>query len=312
MFPTMLRRKKFRLRLPSRTLVLGERTLIMGVLNITPDSFSDGGLYLAPDAAVLRALEIERAGADILDIGGESTRPGSQPISADEELRRVLPVLEALRGRLKIPISIDTAKSEVAEAAAAAGAEILNDVTALRADPCLADVSRRRKLPLILMHMRGEPRTMQRQPFARHILRDVTAALRRAVSLARRAGISKSQLILDPGLGFGKSYDQNFELLARLPELARLGFPLLVGASRKSFIGRALAAAPGVAARKPLIADAIDLAPESARIWGTAAAVAASVLAGAHIVRVHDVAEMSQVARVTDAILNARSLASRP
>jgi dihydropteroate synthase len=298
----MFRRKKFRLRLASRTLVLGDRTLIMGVLNVTPDSFSDGGLYLDPGAAVARALEIERAGADILDVGGESTRPGSQTISAAEELRRILPVLESLRGRLHIPISIDTSKSEVAEAAAAAGAEILNDVTSLRNDPRLADVARRRKLPLILMHMRGEPRTMQRHPFARHVLRDVTASLRRAVLLARRAGVPKSQLILDPGLGFGKSYLQNFELLARLPELARLGFPLLVGPSRKSFIGRALAPAP----RQSSTGADSGIATESARIWGTAAAVAASILAGAHIVRVHDVAEMSQVARVTDAVLNAR------
>jgi dihydropteroate synthase len=321
MFPTMSRRKKFRLRLASRTLVLGERTLIMGVLNITPDSFSDGGLYLDPGAAVARALEIERAGADILDVGGESTRPGSEGISAAEELRRILPVLEKLRGRLKIPISIDTAKSEVAEAAADAGAEILNDVTALRADPRLSDVARRRKLPLILMHMRGDPRTMQQQPFALHILRDVTAGLRRAVAIARRAGVPKSQIILDPGLGFGKSYEQNFELLDRLPELARLGFPLLVGPSRKSFIGRALAAsprnssivdAPGASQRGSSRGAASGIAPESARIWGTAAAVAASILAGAHIVRVHDVAEMSQVARVTDAVLNARSRAPRP
>jgi dihydropteroate synthase len=151
----MFRRRKFKLRLPSRTLVLGERTLVMGVLNVTPDSFSDGGLFLDADAAVARALEMERDGADIVDIGGESTRPGSQAISAEEELRRILPVLEKLRGKIKIPISVDTSKSEVAEAAAAAGAEILNDVTALRNDPRIAEVARRRKLPLVLMHMRG-------------------------------------------------------------------------------------------------------------------------------------------------------------
>jgi len=282
----MLRRKIFHLRLPSRRLVLGERTLLMGVLNVTPDSFSDGGHYLDPDAAALRALEIEHAGADILDIGGESTRPGSEGVTAEEELRRVLPVLEKLRGRLKIPISIDTAKSSVAEAAANAGAEILNDVTGLRNDPRIAEVARRRKLPLILMHMHGEPRTMQKAPFARNILHDVTLGLRHAVALARRAGMHQSQLILDPGLGFGKSYEQNFELLARISELARLGFPLLIGASRKSFVGRALGGAE-----------------KSERIWGTAATVAAAILGGAHIVRVHDVAEMAQVARVADAIL---------
>jgi dihydropteroate synthase len=287
----MFRRKIFRLKLPTRTLVLGERTLVMGVLNITPDSFSDGGVYFDRDAAVARALEIEKAGADILDIGGESTRPGAEGISAEEELRRVLPVLEQLCGMLKIPISIDTSKAEVAEAAAVAGAEILNDVTALRGDPRLADVTRRRKLSLILMHMRGEPRTMQKLPFARDVMRDVTAGLRRAVAVARRAGVPKAQIILDPGLGFGKSYPQNYELLSRLAQLARLGCPLLVGTSRKSFIGRALESALGV-----------GHVPEANRVWGTAATVAASVLGGAHIVRVHDVAEMVQVVRVADAI----------
>jgi dihydropteroate synthase len=280
-------RKKFKLRLPSRTLVLGERTLVMGVLNVTPDSFSDGGLYLDAEEAVARALAMERAGADILDIGGESTRPGSKGISAKEELRRILPVLEKLRGHIKIPISVDTSKAEVAEAAADAGAEILNDVTALRADPRLTEIARRRKLPIILMHMRGEPRSMQKKPFARNVMRDVTTGLRRAVATARRAGISKSQIVLDPGIGFGKSGTQNYQLLQKLPEFARMGFPLLVGTSRKGFLGKALG---GV--------------PENQRVWGTAATVAASILGGAHIVRVHDVAEMVQVARVADAILN--------
>jgi dihydropteroate synthase len=278
------------LRLPARTLSLGERTLVMGVLNVTPDSFSDGGLFLDTDTAVARALEIERAGADVLDIGAESTRPGSTGISADEELGRVLPVLEKLRGKIKIPISIDTSKSEVAEAAAAAGAEILNDVTALRNDPRIADVARGRQLPLILMHMRGEPRTMQKGPFAKDVVRDVLAGLRRSIALARRTGVSKSQIIIDPGIGFGKSYPQNFELLARLPELSGLGFPLLIGTSRKSFISRTVQRTTSASA------------PESARLWGTAATVAVSIMQGAHIVRVHDVAEMVQVARVTDVL----------
>lgn len=279
-------RKKFHIALRSRTLALGNRTLVMGVLNVTPDSFSDGGQYFDTDAAVARAFKIEREGADILDIGAESTRPGSEGISMHEELRRLLPVIERLRGRLKIPISIDTSKSEVAETAVAAGAEILNDVTALRTDPRLAEVARRRKLPIVLMHMRGEPRTMQKLPFARDVLRDVTTGLQRAAALAVRAGVPKRQIILDPGIGFGKSYPQNFELLARLPELARLGFPLMVGTSRKTFLGRALGGAP-----------------ESERAWGTAATVTACILGGAHIVRVHDVAEMVQVARVADALL---------
>jgi dihydropteroate synthase len=289
-------RKKFRLRLPaaaglpSRTVVLGERTLVMGVLNVTPDSFSDGGLFLDPDAAAARALEIERSGADLLDIGGESTRPGSLGVSAEEELRRILPVMERLRGKIKIPISVDTSKSEVAEAAVNAGAQILNDVTGLRNDPRIAEIARRHKLPLILMHMRGEPRTMQQAPFARNVLRDVAQGLRRAVAVARRKRVPASQILLDPGLGFGKSYGQNFELLARLPELARLGFPLLVGASRKSFVGHALGGAP-----------------KDQRVWGTAAAVTASILGCAHIVRVHDVAEMVQVARIADEILHPSS-----
>ncbi|MGC1672577.1 MAG: dihydropteroate synthase, partial [Candidatus Acidiferrales bacterium] len=191
----MFHRRKFKLRLPSRTLPLGESTLVMGVLNVTPDSFSDGGLFLDPEAAVAQAIAMEREGADIIDIGGESTRPGSRGISAEEELRRVIPVIEKLRGKLGIPISVDTSKSQVAEMAAAAGAEILNDVTALRNDPQIAEVARRRKLPLILMHMRGKPATMQKKPFARDVVRDVTTGLRRAVALARRAGVPKSQII---------------------------------------------------------------------------------------------------------------------
>jgi dihydropteroate synthase len=283
----MFTRKKFRLRLPSSTMVLGERTLLMGVVNVTPDSFSGDGLHLDVKAAVARALEMERDGADIIDIGGESTRPGAEWLAADEELRRVIPVLKLLRGRLKIPISIDTNKSEVAEAAAEAGAEIINDVTALRRDPRIAEVARRRKLPVILMHMRGEPQTMQTAPFERDVIRDVTQSLKKAAALAARCGIPKSQLVFDPGIGFGKSFAQNYELIARLPELARLGFPILAGPSRKGFIGRTLG---GI--------------PENERVFGTAAAVTACILQGAHIVRVHDVSEMAQVARVADMLVS--------
>jgi dihydropteroate synthase len=289
----VFRRKNFQLRLRSRTLGLGGRTLVMGILNVTPDSFSDGGRYVDREEAVAHALEMERAGADILDIGGESTRPGSTGISVQEEMRRVIPVVETLRGRLKIPVSIDTSKSEVAEAAIDQGAEILNDVTGLRGDPHLAEIAARRKLPLIVMHMRGVPATMQKKPFARDVMGDVTAGLRRAIAVALRAGVQKSQIILDPGIGFGKSAEQSFQLLARLPELARLGFPLLVGASRKSFLGKASGGTE-----------------KDARVWGTAAAVAASILGGAHIVRVHDVAEMVEVARVADAVANPHTPAS--
>jgi dihydropteroate synthase len=289
----MLRRKPYRLKLPARTLALGARTLVMGILNITPDSFSDGGKFFDPQRAIDHALAMEQAGADLLDIGGESTRPGSGGTPAEEELQRVLPVLEALRGRLKIPISIDTQKASVAEAALAAGAELINDISGLKSDPRIAEVAVRLRVPLILMHMRGEPRTMQKKPFARGVLKDVAAGLRAAAQRARRAGVLKNQIVLDPGIGFGKSFRQNYELLARLPELARLSFPLLVGTSRKMFLGATLAHNA-----QPL--------PASERIWGTAAAVTASVMGGAHIVRVHDVAEMAQVVRVADCLLEPR------
>ena len=288
----MFHRKQFRLRLPSRTLVLGERTLIMGVLNVTPDSFSDGGAFLNTPAAVARALQMEHDGADILDIGGESTRPSAAPISAAEELSRILPVLEALREKLRIPISVDSQKAEVAEAALATGAEMVNDVSALRTDPRIAEVCRRAHTPIILMHMRGTPSTMQQGPFARNVMRDIMVGLRQAISRARRAAIPKSQILLDPGIGFGKSYDQNFEILARLPEFARLGCPIVIGTSRKGFLGKALAM-PGEASLPP-----------DRRILGTAATVTASILAGAHIVRVHDVSEIASVIRVADAIVD--------
>jgi len=200
----MFRRRKFRLVLPSRTLLLGERTLIMGVLNITPDSFSDGGAFPSVESAVEHALQLERDGADILDIGGESTRPGARPVSVRQELLRILPVLQALQGRLGIPISVDTQKAEVAEAALAAGAELLNDVSALRTDPRLAQVAQRRAAPIILMHMRGTPQTMQHGPFARDVIKDVSTALRKAVTRALDAGIARSGILLDPGIGFGK------------------------------------------------------------------------------------------------------------
>ena len=281
-------RRKFRLRLPGRTLALGERTLVMGVVNVTPDSFSDGGLSLDPDAAAERALELERAGADIVDVGGESTRPGARPVPLEVELDRVLPVLEKLCGRLRVPISIDTSKAKVADLAAAAGAEILNDVTALAGDPAMGEVARRRRLAVILMHIRGRPRSMQRGPFARNALADVRRGLAAAARRARGAGLGRDRILLDPGIGFGKNYRQNFELLAQLPALGRLGFPLVVGPSRKAFIGAALGGAE-----------------PAARAWGTAAAATAAVLGGAHIVRVHDVSEMAQVVRVADAMFDA-------
>jgi dihydropteroate synthase len=289
----MHKRRIFRLELPSRTLVLGQRTLLMGVLNVTPDSFSDGGKFLDPRRAIEQALEMKRAGADLLDIGGESTRPGSTATPTDTELARVLPVLGGLRDVLKIPISVDTRKPEVAEAAITAGAQIINDVSGLRCDPRIAEVAARHGVPLILMHMRGEPATMQKKPFARDVMKDVTQGLRAAITKARRAGVRKSQIIIDPGIGFGKSFEQNYELLRKLTDIAKLGYPLLVGTSRKGFLGATLAREG-------------KSAPSDERLWATAATVTASILGGAHIVRVHDVAEMAQVARVADCLLDAK------
>jgi dihydropteroate synthase len=283
------RRRHFKLKLSSGTLALGERTLIMGVVNVTPDSFSDGGTFFDSFTAVNHALALEKSGADIIDIGGESTRPGAAMISAEEEMSRVLPVLLDLRGKLRIPISIDTRKAVVAEAAIAAGAEIVNDVSALQFDPVLAEVIRRRKVPMVLMHMRGDPANMQKGPFAKNVFQDVRARLRAAVARARRAKIPRAQIILDPGIGFGKSYRQNFELLAHLERLATLGYPLLVGTSRKAFLGATLESAKNPAS-------------PGERIWGTAATITAAILGGAHMIRVHDVAEMAKVARVADAV----------
>ncbi len=283
-------RRRFHLKLRSRTLTLGERTIVMGVLNVTPDSFSDGGKYDQPEAAIERALAMEQEGADMLDIGGESTRPGAEETSAAEELDRLLPVLEGLRGRLKIPVSVDTRRAAIAEFAIRAGAEMINDVSGLRTDARLAEVVAKNGVGLILMHMRGEPRTMQRGPFARDVVSDVVSVLRESAAMARKAGVAKTQIILDPGIGFGKSYAQNYELIEKLPRLAALGYPLLVGTSRKGFLGATLAREG-----KP--------APPEERIWGTAATVTASILGGAHVVRVHDVAKMVQVARVADCVV---------
>jgi dihydropteroate synthase len=308
-------RKIFRWRLAKRTLLLGKKTLVMGVLNITPDSFSDGGKFFSQQKAIQHALAIEKAGADILDIGGESTRPGSAEISVVEELRRLLPVLQALRGKLRIPISVDTRKASVAEIVLGAGAEIINDVSALRFDPRIAEVVADKRCGLVLMHMRGEPGTMQKIAFAKNVVADVTKDLRAALTVARKAGVRKNQIVLDPGIGFGKSFPQNYELLRKLPEIAKLGYPLAVGTSRKGFLGHTLALAKqgafdervrhsASASKKIAMLRAEKPLPSEERIFATAATVAASILGGAHIVRVHDVAEMAQVAAVIDRILD--------
>jgi dihydropteroate synthase len=297
----------------------------MGALNVTPDSFSDGGLYLAHGAAVEHGLELVRQGAEWIDVGGESTRPGSQPVSAEEELRRVLPVIRTLRRKLpSTPISIDTSKAEVAEMAVRAGANILNDISGLRFDARLAEVARRHKTPLILMHLRGRPETMQTRPFVADIEQSVKRGLATSVRRALSAGVRRSQLILDPGLGFGKSRIQNFQILAHLGKLRRLGLPILVGTSRKSFI-QAVAAGTGLHAgvphshrgRKsaggywPMMGTQVEVRHGVSLVSADAAAVVALILAGAHIVRVHDAAGILPAVRIADAVLEADGQAGR-
>jgi dihydropteroate synthase len=282
-------RRHYRIRARDRVLDLGSRTLIMGILNVTPDSFSDGGAFFAPARAVERARCIAAEGADILDIGGESTRPGSPGVGAEEELRRVLPVLEALRDDYPLPVSIDTSKSEVGRAALERGAAVVNDVTAFEKDPALGEAAAAFGAGVILMHMRGNPATMQQLPPSNDILGEIEEWADRAVARAQSLGVSKERIILDPGIGFGKTADQNLEILRNLHRLEAAGCPILVGTSRKSFIAK-------------ILAD-----PQADRIWGTAATVVASILSGAHIVRVHDVAPMRDVARVTDALLNEKA-----
>ncbi len=314
------RRKKFRLSLPSRVLNLGERTLVMGVLNVTPDSFSEQGIYFDRHAAIARGLEMEREDADILDIGGESTRPGAQPVDEREEMDRTIPVIEALRRKgLRIPISIDTYKASVAERALEAGAEIVNDVSGLRHDARLASVVARHRAALVLMHMRGDPRTMQQLPTLKKIIPAIRTGLAASLRRALRAGVEKRRIVLDPGIGFGKSVEQNFEILRNLGSFASLGCPILVGPSRKSFLRRTIEEGRNRAAlRVPMVpqdrgaterersagqrSPKRDCAPENL-LFGTAAAVSAAILNGAHIVRVHDVREMVVVVRITDLLV---------
>ena len=258
------------------------RTLVMGVLNVTPDSFSDGGRWLDPRRAIRHARAMARQGADLIDVGGESTRPGARAVSEREELRRVVPVVEALAAG-GIRVSIDTSKAAVAEAALRAGATMVNDVTALRGDRRMADVCAAAAAEVVLMHMKGTPRTMQKAPRYGDVVREIAAFFRNRLTFALRRGIARDKIFLDPGIGFGKTPEHNLEILRRLGELKRLGFPLLVGTSRKSFIGRALG----------------GRAPDD-RVFGTAATVAVAALRGAAVVRVHDVREMSDVVRVTD------------
>jgi dihydropteroate synthase len=280
-------RRRFTLRLPGGApLALGERTLVMGIVNVTPDSFSDGGRTFDAKAAVTAALRMVDEGADLLDVGGESTRPGAQPVDGGEELRRVLPVIEGLAGRVTVPISIDTYKASVADAALAAGASIVNDISGLRYDPELAGVVARRGAPIVLMHTRGRSRDMYEQAHYHDVVDEVLDELRESIAFAAGAGVPREQMLVDPGIGFAKDATHSFEVLARLAEFADLGRPIVVGASRKSFLNR------------PIKQAALTADGE----WPTAASVAAAALAGMHVVRVHAVREMAQVVRVADEI----------
>jgi dihydropteroate synthase len=269
-----------------RVLSCGPKTLVMGILNVTPDSFSDGGRFLDQDEAVAQGVRMVEDGADILDVGGESTRPGSDEVEIDEEIQRVVPVIKRLQDEVLAPISIDTRKAEVARAAIAAGASIVNDVSAAR-EPGMFELARETGAGLVLMHMLGEPKTMQDDPVYTDVAAEVQDYLRSRIKAAHEAGIPHEQLCIDPGLGFGKTYEHNIELMKEM-SLARmwtLGCPVLVGPSRKSFIGKALG----------------DL-PVEQRLEGTLAAVAVLIARGVHIVRVHDVKETVRVASVVDAI----------
>ena len=269
-----------------RTLVLGERTLVMGVINVTPDSFSDGGQLLDPSVAIEAGVQMAQDGADLIDVGGESTRPGAAALDEAEERRRVLPVIEGLVARVQTPISIDTYKASIAEAALGAGAALVNDVSGLRYEPALADVVARSGAPIVLMHTRGRSQQMYEQASYTDVVGEVLDELRESMAFATTSGIAAEGIILDPGLGFAKDAAQSCEVLARFDEFAELGRPLLAGPSRKSFITRAVGAR----------------VPPAERDWATAAAVTAAVLAGAHIVRVHAVRQMLQVVRVADEI----------
>jgi len=277
-------RKHYDWKLKSETLQLGERTLVMGILNVTPDSFSDGGKYHDPDRAYARAIELEDQGVDIIDIGGESTRPGAARISEAEEMRRLVPVLKRLREKVSVPISVDTYKTSVAEKALDLGAAIINDPSGLTFDPGLAKIVAKYDAGLILNHMRGTPESWAKLPPLPDVMGTITTEVQATIHRAMRSGVDKSRIVIDPGLGFGKRKEQNSEIIARVPQFASLGLPILMSPSRKSFLARATV-------EETMIASV--------------AAVVACILGGAHIVRVHDVVEMKVASQVADAILAA-------
>jgi dihydropteroate synthase len=272
-----------------RVLPLSQRVHLMGIVNVTPDSFSDGGRFYEAGDAIDHGLRLADEGADILDVGGESTRPGADPVSADEEAGRVVPVVEALAAKTGLPVSVDTSKAVVARAALDAGAQIVNDVAAGRFDAGLLPLVAQRDAPIVLMHMLGEPRTMQKDPRYGDVVGEIAEFLEERASAAVEAGVGRERIVVDPGFGFGKTREHNLVLLQRLRELRCLGFPVLAGTSRKSFIGATLG----------------DL-PVGERLEGTAATVALAVMGGASLVRVHDVREMARVVRMVEAVLSVR------
>ena len=291
----MIARRCYDLKWGRYSLVLGRRTCFMGVVNVTPDSFSDGGKFLARDAAVAQAERLVQEGADVIDIGGESTRPYADPVPVEVELERVLPVIETLAQRVVVPISIDTAKAAVARRALAAGASMINDISALRHDSEMTRVAAENGVPVILMHMLGSPQTMQLTPVYRDVVAEIGAFLAQAVNLAEEGGIARDRIIVDPGIGFGKTVDHNLLLIKNLAQLQDLDLPILIGPSRKAFIRKLLKENPEE-----------EIRPDMTIVGtGTLAAVCAAVISGAHIVRVHDVASARAAVKIIDAILDA-------
>jgi dihydropteroate synthase len=277
-------RTHYSLRCRKQKLALGKRTLLMGVLNVTPDSFSDGGFFFDKEKAISCGLGMVEEGADIIDVGGESTRPGSKPVALEEELHRVIPVIESLAKEVDVPISIDTYKSAVAQRAVEAGAQIINDISGLHFDPNLAGVAAREDTPLVLMHIRGTPETMQKDVHYNSLFADILRYLKDSISMAESAGIDPGQIVIDPGIGFGKTIEDNLLILKHLYEFRILGKPILLGTSRKNFIGKILNAKVGD------------------RLEGTLSSIAIAVLNGAHIIRSHDVLEAKKVIAVADAV----------
>jgi len=268
---------------------LGSRTCVMGILNVTPDSFSDGGLFADAEKAISHARDMAKAGADIIDIGGESTRPGSEPLSEEEELRRIIPLIERLSKELAVPISVDTYKASVAKKALDAGASIVNDISGLRFSPDMAKVVAEHGAAVIIMHIKGTPRNMQQNPVYDDVIGEIMTYLEEGIAIAERAGVNREKTLIDPGIGFGKTLGHNLVILNRLDEFRALGRPIVLGTSRKKFIGTVL-----------------DIPVPEQRVEGTAATVAIGIERGASVVRVHDVARVAQVVRMTDAIIKPR------